>query len=863
MLKNKILLCSLVVVATGCSKSKDFPSLLGHLEKNASDDKVVQRELAAIDGERCLKDIFSVSVLKAEVKELEKKYASGTKVKGKWKHLNLEDLPIPQANFLKTYGNNLGDLNNPDAFDYSSCKDVPCIFNKIYGQDDYVAGYVHYLWYLKMGHLLGASNKVYDALPPAKPGEYNGKKFDVSAYLYRERELFGFWRLMQMVKAPHTTLTDLKEIFRVPQGEFFDFEVSGTRKNSGGTVCGLAFSNGYVIMQDTCLSMYDNWEDGNFYETVLHELSHQVDYHEGMKLRKTYRSQEADYLALSHFYLKEYKNEKGETVRQWSHSPGIKLPSSYGGTSPAENFAETLSHFRVDGTNLKAKISEEHWNFTSKNFYFDKSFEKRYLINGWVDGNLALISQAAFKAVSDCSSNPGKKASTYFKKTDFNVPLQAATINCLGSKADEFSRELRSKIKVTSPDGCRVLAEYNVKTDWEPALKVVLNANVNKYLKELQTDKEYFARIQSYVDKISDREMANQAFLACAEAEGEETCYQESVLKLALQKLAPLNLPEINSQELAQMYLDAHTLSDTRQYIMGYYKSFVKSQQTEIDEVAEAAWDKCESLPLNDDASPAGKHFTIGDGYMVSSIYNCLNTDFPESAKLIVRNMTINDSRVQHPKEEVILFDEVVPLLKASLLNLYEKKKVKELKSAQEFIQGDEGSLRKTVLSDFSWVTDVLNAANIQRDCEKHALSKVEFALRYHIRKEVFAGLISDSCRNISETSEYNKWLEDSQSVFAERSTDGLENRVLELARAQADSCLGQYPVDTNLNRIKFKKEREACLVDSWTAIEAKALKEFQADPMVMRFKIDVTAVKTKLETNRRRLQLKIIKEKF
>ena len=881
MQKNKLILLSLTLMAVGCSKSKDYPNLLGHLEKKAAtDDKVLHRELAAVGGEKCLKEVFSVSVLKAEVKELEKKFASGTKVTGKWKHLNLADLPIPQANFLKNYGNILGDLNNPDAFDYSDCKDVPCVINKIYGKPDYVAGYVHYLWYLKMGHLLGASNKVYDSKSQTKPGIYNGKNFAVKDYLYREKELFAYWRLMMMLKSPHTTLADLKEIYRVPQGESFDFEVEERRllrienerlKAEGkptkpipmGETCGLAYSNGYVIMQDMCLSLYEeDWEGGNFYDSVLHELSHQVDYHEGRKLKKTYRSQEKDYLDLSHFYLNEYV-ENGEAKRQWAHKPGIKLPSNYGGTSPAENYAETLALFRTEGTVNKTKISAEHWDFTSKTYYFGKNFEKKYLIDGWLDSQSGIISQLAFKAVSDCTKPASPSASTYFKKTDFIVPVQTATLNCLGAKASEISKEIRTKVRVSDPDGCQILTEYNVRTEWEPAVKESLIKVVNKYLKELQIDKAYFAKIQSFVDNIADRGMANEAYLACAEAETEESCYEAGVIRLALDKLAPLNLPEDHAQELAMLYLNGHALSDTKQYMNSYYRSFVQSHRSQIDEMAVEAWNRCATLPVNDDVPPTGKHFTIGDGYMVSSIYNCLNSEFPDTAKSVVRNLAVDNVKVQHPKEEALLYEEVVPELRNSLLSIYQKKKASEAKAAAEFIANDNGALRKVVLSDFNWVKDVLNVSNIKRDCEKLATSKIEFELKYQVRRETFISLIEAACAQIHDAPEYTKWLEESKSVFADKSVDGLENRILELARVKAGECLVQFPVDTNLTRIKFKKEREACLLGDWPGIESAAVKEFEADPIVIKFKVDVAAVKSQLETNRRRLQLKIIKEKF
>ena len=855
MKKNNLLIL-LALLSVSCSKSQDYPTLLSHLEKNAADDKSLARRFAAIPTDKCMKDIFSVDILKAEIKELEKKQASGTKVTGKWKHFNLEDLPIPQANFLKTYGKSLGDLNNKDAFDYSSCKDVPCVFNKIYAKPESVAGHVHYLWYLKMGNYLAANNDVYGgSYREIVPGTYNGKPFAVSAYLWSEDELYAFWRLMRMMNAPHTELSSLSVVQRVPRGEYFGFMSSMT--------CGLAWSHGIVTLQDGCLGVGTDAYPGTFYESVLHELSHQVDYHEGRKLKKSYRSDSQDYLDLAKFFLKEYKDESGKTVRQWEHKPGIKLVSSYAGTSPAENFAETIAYFRVDGSLTKGNISDEHWDFTSKNYFFDKKFQKSDLIQGWLVNQKSIMSQLAFEAVGSCSKATQVFASTYFVKTDFESPLLPSMLNCLGAKAIEVSRDVQSRIKAKDPDGCRVLTEYNKKAEWDPGFKSGLVSLMNKYLKELQADKTYFAKVQAFHDEIPNRTIANNAFLACSDSETEEACYQEGMLKLVLKKIAPLNLPETHANDLAQLYAENHSLSDTRQYLIGYYKSFVASHKAQIDTEAIDIWAKCEALPLSDETPPKGTYFTIGDGYMVSSIFNCLNSDFPDASKSIVRNLAVGEIKVQHPKEEQILNQEVVPELQKSLLAIYLKKRDKENSLALEYVENDKGSLRKQMLSDFVWVKDVLNADNLKKDCQKLAMGKVVFPLSYQLRSLVFSSLVQESCKDVQLAPEYNSWLEESKSVFASKSVDGLEKRIVVLATAQAKACVSQYPVDSSLNRVKFKKERDACLLGEWPKLEEVALKEFASDPLVVKFQVALNAVKTQLETNRRRLQLRVIKENF
>jgi hypothetical protein len=855
-----------ILLFISCSRSKNSPYLFTHLEEKAQSDLgVAQRAVANVDGTKCLKDVFSVDLLKAEIKELEKKFSSGTKLSGRWKHLNFADLPIPQANFLKTYGDKIGDLNNPSAFDYSGCKDVPCLFNKIYGKDDQVAGYVHYLWYLKMGNLLAATNNVYQSKSQTKPGIYNGKTFAVSSYLYRDKELYGFWRLLMMMRGPHTNLASFTEIHRVPQGESFDFEVEERAKGGGGLgeTCGLAYSSGVVILQDLCLGLYDDWENGNFYESILHEFSHQVDYDEGRKLRKTYRSSEQDYLDVSYFYLKEYKDESNQTVRQWEHKEGIKLVSSYSGTSPAENFAETVSYFRVDGSKTKSSISSDHWDFVSKNYYANKSFEKKKLMEQWITAKSSSLAQASFKAVSECSNSSKAYASTYFNKSDFVTSLVPSMIHCLGAKAQEASVDLMSQIKVNDPDGCKVLTASDAIGVWNPLIKKELLMAMEKYLMELKSDANYFAKIQGFIDEIPDRGMASRAYLGCASPEGEVSCYQDSVMKLALEKLAPLNLPAGHSDDLAKLYLNGHPFDETKQYLRGYYKSFVASHKAQITTEALEVWTKCTAGSPHDEATPSGTKFSLGDGYLVSSIYNCLNSEFSEAVRLIVQNLSVGDITVQHPKEEMILSEEVAPELQKGLMNIYLEMRESERDAVSDYIATDKGKLRSEIAADFTWVKDVLSSSALVRDCQKLALSKIQFPVLYETRGIAFSRLVEQSCKNIQESPEYNTWLDQSKSIFKDKSVVGLENRILELAKMKAKSCLVQYPVDTNVNRLKFKVDRENCLLGEWKQIEGTSIQEFETDPLVVKFKIDVSAVKLQLEVNRRRQQLKVMKEFF
>jgi len=307
--------------------------------------------------------------LKNEVAEYEKRI-TGTPVRGSWRHLDLSTLPIPQANFLATYGNEIGDLAQPDSIDYSGCYDLPCIFNRIYDrEEDYIAGYVHYLWYLKFGHYLSLDNKVPDQNSPT-PGIYNEKQFSVKDYLYSEKELYGLWRITHLLVEPYTSLTNTKEIQRIPRGQSLEGYSPG--------VCGLASSAGHIRLQDGCLSIYNNEDKGFLYLGVIHEMTHMVDYLQAKQRRSGgwYRSHEQDYLDIVGFYKVEYTDTNGKLVSQWKLREGAKTIRSYAATSPVENFADTLAYFRQEGEETKQKIDATQYRWVSSNYFHNETYDK-------------------------------------------------------------------------------------------------------------------------------------------------------------------------------------------------------------------------------------------------------------------------------------------------------------------------------------------------------------------------------------------------------------------------------------------------------------------------------------------------------
>ena len=862
MRKNN-LIPLLLVLGFGCTKALTPQTLISRWEKTqASSENVLERKLASsrLNQNQCLKDVYSVDVLRSQVKDLEKKFQNGTRVTGFWKHINLSQLPIPQANFLKSFGDKLGDPSNPDAFDFRGCSDVPCLYNRIYQKENHVAGYVHYLWYLKFGNMLSADNVV-PAIKDgrnaeSRPGVYNGKLIPFEKFLYNDSELYALWRLTLMLDSPFTNLPKLKEVQRIPRGENIEGMDSG--------VCGLAASSGWIVLNDGCLGVTStNWDQGYLYSAVTHEMSHQVDYELGRAINSFYRSQKSDYYTMAGFVLKEW-HDTDFSRRVWDYDASSKSVTRYARNNPVESFAETAAYYRVDANMTKNNVTPEHYAFIKSKVHQDVEFDKTTILNRLIQKYNSETGKDVFKAVIDCSEVQSSPRSVYFSASDFTYVMTPAMLNCIGGSATDIANLLKARIAINEAEGCSTLNEFPGKSEWDGLVKKHLTQAFSTYLAELNKDEKYLARIKVFYEQLSNKKIAQDAYINCYGEMGQKVCFDGELKRLSYENAAKLNLPPEQTQEMADMYVSYHSYESIASYTKSSYQALITSNLEMMRTESSELWGSCRDMKHNDNEPPTGRYLKLGDGYLVSSFYNCLNAQIPTVVKDIVRGIQVEGQAIQHAKEELILIDEVTPRVSEFLTDLYKVEKNKEIKAANDFISGDRGALRQQLLSDFSWVKNIVDSTQITSDCKREAYNLIPLTIIYNLKKDLFGKYVEEnSCRSILESPEFNNWVNGSKDNLSNSVMDGLETKMLEMGTAKAQQCLRTYPIDSALNKIKFKKQREDCLMNDWVNLEGKLLEETLKDPVVLKFKISPDVIKQRIELNRRRLQLRVIKDNF
>jgi hypothetical protein len=865
MRSSHLIFLALILTLFSCTRKKS-ELLLTRWEQTGDQFSSLERKFASTSHGQCFSDLFTVETLQEEIKEIEKQYAAAPQVSGRWRHLDLSRLPVPQANFLKKFGQEIGDLRDPDKIEYSSCSDVPCLFNKIYNRDDDVAGYVHYLWFLRFGHMLSADNKIADKrlfLNQSStgdriytPGTYGGKSYPLEAFLYQENELYAFWRLSQMLKAPHTNLRYLREIQRMPRGANFD-------DPEYVEACGLAHSFGLIELTDGCLQLSESNRDRGFlYQAVTHELTHHVDFEEGRGSRDFYRSRKQDYMDVAKIYEEE-RIEDGRIVIETKLREGGKLITPYAGKNHAENFAESIGVFRIDGESAKKNLTQEHYLFVSRNYYDNRKFDREEILKSYMTEYAGEINQAALKAVIECNKNPTVSRSSYFHSSEFNVRILPSMLSCLGHKAEEISGLIRSRSALYRPQGCEIFADDSVRLKWNLLMKEALTKIFGQYLAELEGDKEYLEKVETFYREISDGTIANVTYVSCYGVKDDESCFYNELRKSAFEKALSLKIPEAQVTDMVEMYVSHYPFAAVKKNVQAMYQIMIAGNADLIRRNSERTWEYCRDLKHNDDLSPTGNIFQLGEGYMVSSFYNCLNTSIPDGIKEAVRSISVKGLKVQHAKEEEILYQEIkIPFL-TQLRERYLEERMKELKTARIEMEDDKGELRKKILKDLSWVKSILDPGAIRSDCEKTGMSLISSLPLYHLKQDLYHDLLVKSCTNIHQEEEFRNWLEKSKEEFSQKLMTSIDERILELARVRAEQCLMQYPVNSNVNRVRFRKEREGCLLTDWETLEAKVLASIYQDSLVAQLNVSEDVIKLRLENGRRRIQLRVLKEKF
>ncbi|MBS1959804.1 MAG: hypothetical protein JST80_10055 [Bdellovibrionales bacterium] len=189
-----------------------------------------------------------------------------------------------------------------------------------------------------------------------------------------------FDQIAALLPASYLHMRSLTDFERVPDGYVIDNGSGaggvGEYENRGWRIGGLGRTKGHISLtnQITAIQTKDGRYTGDYYFTIVHEMSHAFDF------LQDEISSDVEWTGLSTWGTDGLGTSKNFVT--W-----------YAPTSPSEDFAESMAYFILDPDTLLDKAPTK-FEYISKNFFGGKKYDARSL-RAQYDATLGPLSGAA------------------------------------------------------------------------------------------------------------------------------------------------------------------------------------------------------------------------------------------------------------------------------------------------------------------------------------------------------------------------------------------------------------------------------------------------------------------------------------
>lgn len=326
-------------------------------------------------------------------------------------------------------------------------------------------------------------------------------------------------------------------------------------------------------------------------------------------------------------------------------------------------------------------------------------------------------------------------------------------------------------------------------------------------------------------------EIAREFWKKCEDYERSVSNREEDYLGVILSEYLHPVIRQCLNEELA----DVEDVTLRRQVIFDLYPLFLEAREEEHEELEELTVKEVTRIKKN----------LLKEAAWIS--------DFSQSGKVT------EDCIKALPQTTHVVKYHTNDVFNGSL-----QKMCTDIRSEMKNIILDETTeLQDKIQGDFSWLSGALSGEKFLAACKEKGLSFIDNSYRYHKHSLIYSGRLEEICSEVETSSAYREWLGTQVSFVEEKVYSDLTVSIEKKAEKQAEKCLVDFPVDTSLNRVRYKSQRESCLIDDWIKMEEAAIDETKKDPMVSAVNLSYENIRMRLEAQRRRLQLKVIKKFF
>lgn len=511
-----------------------------------------------------------------------------------------------------------------------SCQVVPCLYENVYGKQS-VAKDIGYLFFLKTGAVLAGTNQVPESWR-------TDDKNEIKSWLFSEDELVLLGITALANEPPSAKIFPaglLNRIFRMQRGYNFARDP---------LLCGLAYSTGFIQLLDNCLrtSQSPLAMDSGGFRRVLHEIGHQVDF--GRSFTHEI-SVSPKWLGLNGWSRDDIFNRRLKIANKgWGYNPAKEkeFVTEYAKSSPSEDFAESLAHFRLQPKTLSA-ASPDKFKFISDHFYGSRNFiEKDYLSHLTDQMGAALLSRAEDAIRSCVSASPGP-APTVLAGLKEIPPSFAGCVE--QNLREEAQRSLKQTV-YNEPEACRLLGSNQAG---KKQVEEVLVAHRDRLEQTMFTvlDLEKITAIRNDIQKTFDpRQIYLQLFGQKKMAE----LYTDALKKIFQDHKSRFQgLKSFNEKSEWELFVAKNSFTKTEQEVRQWIDDFIRTSQTHLMSGFDGLWRACltnhKTIPNANLIAPLAPP---SGAFVYGSFIHCLNRDVQNvSNQLTQENLNAFAKKVQ------------------------------------------------------------------------------------------------------------------------------------------------------------------------------------------------------------------------
>jgi hypothetical protein len=519
-------------------------------------------------------------------------------------------------------------------------------------------------------------------------------------YLFDANEWKAFWLQAHLLPKSMLRMPSLSTLHRVPHGFMPpEWSASGT--------CGWAlgyWKSGIILLGDRCLVLNrSNVHDQSefFYEATTHEIAHRLsswNFVTGQWGPATSLDQDPEFLALSNWGIEELVPQDGSrVVRRWKSGSNAKFVSLYAGTSPAEDFAESVGHFRTH-PNESLNSTPEKYQFVKNRIFDHRGYTTAELKTEYADAVRSdLVTEVAgwmapclTKPVPVMPIDPGLAATAAMLKID--LPLDDGVRTCLQSQFANQVQIILDDLRYEEPEACGVLDQAQAEGDVIAFAAKAVSPQLTLYLKTDSGAAGLIQGVQTFRDAMKQDFDARSLLLSCVNAPSMEQCYSDKA-KTEVQRLVDLHRRLIDGagsdllDSERDRFMDSNRFVEIHAQVTEFFERIFEKITDSVRTQAFQIWMACAEEPVTPVTGDLFvEPYEPGAGYLTPSMLNCLNVRASEQL-LSIRKKAALEQGIDSfsPEAKIWIHQRILfPIFKSA----FDSKRAEATKSESDQING-------------------------------------------------------------------------------------------------------------------------------------------------------------------------------